>query len=49
MTLLKSEPFGVSFAYFLVLLSIALWVQDFPNQPYPFNLTDHILYVCKTF
>jgi len=23
MTLLKSEPFGVSFAYFLVLLSIA--------------------------
>lgn len=39
MKLPKSKPFWVSVAYFLVLLSIALWIRDIPNQPDPFNTT----------
>lgn len=35
----KRESFCVGVVYFLILLCIALWVRDIPNQPDAFNLT----------
>jgi undecaprenyl-phosphate 4-deoxy-4-formamido-L-arabinose transferase len=39
MRTLKHESLWVGVIYFLILLSIALWVRDIPNQPDAFNTT----------
>ena len=36
---LKYESLRVGAIYFLILLGIALWVRDIPNQPDAFNIT----------
>lgn len=39
MKLLKNVSFWIGVIYFLILLIIALWVRDIPNQPDAFNIT----------
>ncbi len=39
MNLLKNSSFWVGVAYFLILLSLALWVRDIPNQLNEFSIT----------
>ena len=35
----KHEPLWIGFIYFLILLGMALWVRDIPNQPDAFSIT----------
>jgi len=39
MRLHKHESLWIGVVYFLILLGIALWVRDIPNQPDAFNIT----------
>jgi hypothetical protein len=41
MKLLKHESLWVGVLYFLILLGIALWVRDIPDQPNAFSTTTH--------